>query len=80
MIDEEEVNNFLFAVQGLMGEYQTETLPTEDLIQAIMNPGISNAYIFAEDPDQVDWNIRMTKKEALKKRKELDDEMEGQFL
>ena len=80
MIDEEEVNNFLFAVQGLMGEYQTETLPTEDLIQAIMNLGISNAYIFAEDPDQVDWNIRMTKKEALKKRKELDEEMKGQFL
>ena len=46
------------------------------LIQELMNLSISNAYIFAEDPDQVDWNIRLVKKESLKRRKEIDDAFE----
>jgi len=72
----ESINSFLFAVQELMGEHQTETLTNADLIQELMNLSISNAYIFAEDPDQVDWNIRLVKKESLKRRKEIDDAFE----
>ena len=40
-----------------------------------MSLSVSNAYIFAEDTDQVDWTIRYIKKEALKKRKEIEDEL-----
>tara|TARA_R110001583_G_scaffold191512_2_gene356717 strand:- start:5610 stop:5873 length:264 start_codon:yes stop_codon:yes gene_type:complete len=72
----ESINSFLFAVQELMGEHQTEALTNADLIQELMNLSISNAYIFAEDPDQVDWNIRLVKKESLKRRKEIDDAFE----
>ena len=72
---DEKINDFLFAVQELMGEHQTEELNNATLIQELMSLSVSNAFIFAVDPDQVDWTFRYIKKEALKKRKEIEDEL-----
>tara|TARA_R110000772_G_C13133269_1_gene423125 strand:+ start:176 stop:418 length:243 start_codon:yes stop_codon:yes gene_type:complete len=71
---DEKINDFLTAVQELMGEHETEELNNATLVQELMSLSVSNAFIFAVDPDQVDWTFRYIKKEALKKRKELDDE------
>ena len=71
---DEKINDFLIAVQELIDEHETEELNNATLVQELMSLSVSNAFIFAVDPDQVDWTFRYIKKEALKKRKELDDE------
>jgi hypothetical protein len=71
---DEKINDFLIAVQELMGEHETEELNNATLVQELMSLSVSNAFIFAVDPDQVDWTFRYIKKEALKKRKEIEDE------
>jgi hypothetical protein len=71
---DEKINDFLTAVQELMGEHETEELNNATLVQELMSLSVSNAFIFAVDPDQVDWTFRYIKKEALKKRKEIEDE------
>lgn len=71
----EKLTAFHDQLQDLIEEYATEELPHGTLIQELMSLSVSNAYIFAEDTDQVDWTIRYIKKEALKKRKEMEDEL-----
>ena len=71
---DEKINDFLIAVQELMGEHETEELNNATLVQELMSLSVSNAFIFAVDPDQVDWTLRYIKKEVLKKRKEIEDE------
>tara|TARA_R110000796_G_scaffold161226_1_gene277924 strand:+ start:171 stop:413 length:243 start_codon:yes stop_codon:yes gene_type:complete len=72
---DEKLTAFHDQLQDLIEEYATEELPHGTLIQELMSLSVSNAYIFAEDTDQVDWTIRYIKKEALKKRKEMEDEL-----
>jgi len=69
----EKIVAFHDHLQDLISEHATEELPHSILIQELMSLSVSNAYIFAEDTDQVDWTIRYIKKEALKKRKEIED-------
>jgi hypothetical protein len=71
----EKITAFHDQLQDLISEHATEELPHGTLIQELMSLSVSNAYIFAEDTDQVDWTIRYIKKEALKKRKEMEDEL-----
>ena len=71
----EKLTAFHDQLQDLIEEYATEELSHGTLIQELMSLSVSNAYIFAEDTDQVDWTIRYIKKEALKKRKEIEDEL-----
>jgi len=71
---DEKINDFLIAVQELIDEHETEELNNATLVQELMSLSVSNAFIFAVDPDQVDWTFRYIKKEALKKRKEIEDE------
>jgi len=71
----EKLTAFHDQLQDLIEEYATEELSHGTLIQELMSLSVSNAYIFAEDTDQVDWTIRYIKKEALKKRKEMEDEL-----
>jgi len=71
---DEKINDFLIAVQELIDEHETEELNNATLVQDLMSLSVSNAFIFAVDPDQVDWTFRYIKKEALKKRKEIEDE------
>ena len=70
---DEKLTAFHDQLQVLLGDHVTEELPNSTLIQELMSLSVSNAYIFAEDTDQVDWAIRYIKKEALKKRKEMED-------
>ena len=70
---DEKLTAFHDQLQDLIEEYATEELSHGTLIQELMSLSVSNAYIFAEDTDQVDWTIRYIKKEALKKRKEIED-------
>ena len=72
---DEKLTAFHDQLQDLIEEYATEELSHGTLIQELMSLSVSNAYIFAEDTDQVDWTIRYIKKEALKKRKEMEDEL-----
>jgi hypothetical protein len=72
---DEKLTAFHDQLQDLIGEHATEELSHGTLIQELMSLSVSNAYIFAKDTDQVDWTIRYIKKEALKKRKEIDDEL-----
>tara|TARA_R110000744_G_scaffold138561_1_gene249381 strand:+ start:169 stop:411 length:243 start_codon:yes stop_codon:yes gene_type:complete len=72
---DEKLTAFHDQLQDLIEEYATEELSHGTLIQELMSLSVSNAYIFAEDTDQVDWTIRYIKKEALKKRKEIEDEL-----
>ena len=72
---DEKITAFHDQLQDLLGDHVTEELPNSTLIQELMSLSVSNAYIFAEDTDQVDWTIRYIKKEALKKRKEIEDEL-----
>lgn len=69
----EKITEFHDQLQVLLGEHVTEELPNSTLIQELMSLSVSNAYIFAEDTEQVDWAVRYIKKEALKKRKEIED-------
>ena len=69
----EKIVAFHDHLQDLISEHATEELPHSTLIQELISLSVSNAYIFAEDTDQVDWTIRYIKKEALKKRKEIED-------
>ena len=69
----EKLTAFHDQLQDLIEEYATEELSHGTLFQELMSLSVSNAYIFAEDTDQVDWTIRYIKKEALKKRKEIED-------
>lgn len=71
----EKIVAFHDHLQDLISEHATEELPHSILIQELISLSVSNAYIFAEDTDQVDWTIRYIKKEALKKRKEIEDEL-----
>jgi Mn-containing catalase len=71
----EKLTAFHDQLQDLIEEYATEELSHGTLIQELMSLSVSNAYIFAKDTDQVDWTIRYIKKEALKKRKEMEDEL-----
>jgi|ETNvirome_6_1000_1030641.scaffolds.fasta_scaffold128245_2 Mn-containing catalase len=71
----EKIVAFHDQLQDLISEHATEELSHGTLIQELMSLSVSNAYIFAEDTDQVDWTIRYIKKEALKKRKEIEDEL-----
>ena len=69
----EKLTAFHDQLQDLIEEYATEELSHGTLIQELMSLSVSNAYIFAENTDQVDWTVRYIKKEALKKRKEIED-------
>ena len=71
----EKLTAFHDQLQDLIEEYATEELSHGTLIQELMSLSVSNAYIFAEDTEQVDWAVRYIKKEALKKRKEMEDEL-----
>jgi len=69
----EKIVAFHDHLQDLISEHATEELTHATLIQELISLSVSNAYIFAENTDQVDWTIRYIKKEALKKRKEIED-------
>ena len=71
----EKIVAFHDQLQDLISEHATEELSHGTLIQELMSLSVSNAYILAEDTDHGVWTSRYIIIDALKKRKEIEDEL-----